>query len=93
MVAGIDVNLTIDGSPETIKTTAGGTAHSEGHTGSNAQLKMLDVSGLHAKLEPKWTKPRASNLPSGPDVRSSIRSPRRLHFRVSFASLLRAEPT
>jgi outer membrane protein OmpA-like peptidoglycan-associated protein len=71
-VAGIDVNLTIDGAPETIKTSGGGTAHSEGHTGSIASLKMLDVTGLPAKLEAKWKEPRAKNLPKGLDVQEVV---------------------
>lgn len=71
-VSGIDINLTVDGVPETITTTARGTAHSEGQNGTTAQLKMLDVSGLPAKLEAIWRRPRAQTLPKGPDVNQVI---------------------
>ena len=43
-IAGIEINLTIDGTPETINTTRAGTAHSEGTTRADALLKILDGS-------------------------------------------------
>ena len=67
-IAGIEINLTIDGTPETINTTGGGTAHSEGTTRADALLKILDVSKLPEKLETRWSKPRSEKLPKGSDV-------------------------
>jgi len=68
-IAGIEINLTVDGSPETIKTSGGGTAHSEGTTRADALLKILDVTELPAKLEARWSKPRSDKLPRGSEVK------------------------
>lgn len=71
-VAGVDVNLTIDGEPETLTTGGGGTVNGAGTKRNPATLRILDPSGLAAKLEPRFSKPRSENLPKGADVAEVI---------------------
>jgi hypothetical protein len=81
-IAGLDVNLTIDGEPETIKTNGGGIAHGEGYE-SSALLRMLVVDGVAKKLEPRWSTPRSSELPKGADVAEVVAGERFNPLRVS----------
>jgi hypothetical protein len=71
-IAGIDVNLTIDGEPETLTTGGGGSVNGTGKKRNPATLRMLDVSGLAEKLEPRFSKPRSEKLPKGDDVAEVI---------------------
>jgi len=67
-VAGIDINLIIDDSPETITTSRAGSAHGEGLSSTTARLRMLEVEAIPKQLEPRWVNPRSPKLPKGADV-------------------------
>lgn len=81
-IAGMDVNLTIDGEPETFTTSGGGLAHGEGYE-SSALLRMLKVDDVPKKLESRWSKPRSLELPKGADVAEVVAGERFNPLRVS----------
>ncbi|MFZ5891641.1 MAG: carboxypeptidase regulatory-like domain-containing protein [Myxococcota bacterium] len=95
-VSGIDVNLIIDDTPETIRTSRAGCAHGEGLSSSTARLRMLEVDGVPRLLEPRWVEPRSPKLPKGADVGEVLAGERFEPLSVSagkpFTLILRRPP-
>lgn len=67
-IDGIDLTLTVDGTPRKVTTAGGGKARVDRASGGFASAAVANLQQLRDTMKPRWQKPRKAKIPTGENV-------------------------